>query len=185
MHALVPWHRDTHEIFALMGLVLNEGVARALKHMLLHPRPAEWCHLLGTCGSHGMPSSHSQCMFFALALYGSLYARHARIRTAFSAFIGAAEVLAVAAGAVVVAYARVHLHYHSIDQVVAGAVLGTLLGLAWAQLMQMLAPAYTALSDSWLGRLVELKDTWAVAEPLRIERDAFKGGRVSKAQKQQ
>eukprot|EP00198_Chlamydomonas_reinhardtii_P006870 XP_001696206.1 predicted protein [Chlamydomonas reinhardtii] len=49
--------RDIHEAVIFAGLVLNEGVARALKHLLAHPRPPATCAKLDLHGRNiaGVP----------------------------------------------------------------------------------------------------------------------------------
>ncbi|KAG1656164.1 hypothetical protein FOA52_008703 [Chlamydomonas sp. UWO 241] len=120
--------RDVHEIFVLAGLVLNELLARVMKEAAAQARPTvggcttctpgayaatnriqERCMLLGTCNSHGMPSSHAQCMAFALALHLMLLLKHRAQRSKPAAFVAAAEVLAMALGTAAVAYSRVYL----------------------------------------------------------------------------
>ncbi len=94
--------------------------------------------LLGTCRSYGSPSSHTQCMFFALAMYAGLQLmstkgrdpdagsavldddsvrRRLKLRRAVGLVIGAVETVCLAAASAAVAWSRVYLTYHSVDQV--------------------------------------------------------------------
>ena len=164
----------------LLGLLANEATARCLKHLVQQERPAATCGPLEICSSYGFPSSHTQCMFFAFALNmcinASKHAQDSRGKQLGSAFRMSAfdrawatvELLALACGAVAVGYSRVYLGYHSMEQVLAGAIFGMLFGLAWGLMTARMAPVFGSLAS--LLRLWHFKDTWGIAEPLRMER---------------
>jgi membrane-associated phospholipid phosphatase len=71
--------------------------------------------------------------------------------------------------AVGVAASRVYLGYHSLDQVAAGAVFGTLFGVLWSLLLHALQPLFKALAGVGLFQALGVKDTYSCADPLLIE----------------
>lgn len=166
--------RELHEAVLLVGLVLEEAVARALKHALKHPRPAT-CRMLNLCHSHGMPSSHTSMMFAYLAVTSCLALTVWRQRSAVSKALSAVEQLALAAAAAGVGMSRVYLGYHSIDQVLAGALLGSAFGLVWFGVLHALQPLYAVLAKWQLLQQLGVKDTYGVAEPLAVEQAAYNG----------
>lgn len=111
------YDRELHEAVVLAGFVVDEAVARGLKHVLRHARPVEFCATLNVCDSYGMPSSHTQCAFFAVAVHAYLAGRYWQFKSSGTRTIEALEVLALSAAAVAVAYSRVYLGYHATDQV--------------------------------------------------------------------
>jgi dolichyldiphosphatase len=166
--AKVYTRREVHEAVLLAGLVLEEGLARGLKHLLQHPRPAT-CAMLHICHSHGMPSSHTSMMFCWTTLACCVALRHLSRQGLSSRVLSVAELAAYSSIAVGVAASRVYLGYHSLDQVAAGAVFGVVFGVLWSLLLHALQPVYKALAGvRWLQAL-GVKDTYSCAEPLLIE----------------
>jgi membrane-associated phospholipid phosphatase len=140
--------RSIASVLLCSGHVLNVALSKALKVLLAQPRPVASCARLGTCGSMGMPSTHSQFMSFA---FWSLY-WHARGREE-----GRGEVRGEVRGrgrdrgtrsrpkrvlngpravlclvSLLVPILRVVSGHHSLGQVIVGWVLGGVLGVAWA-----------------------------------------------------
>lgn len=172
--------RELHEAVLLAGLLLEEGIARALKHLLKHPRPAT-CDMLQLCHSHGMPSSHTSMMFAYLAITSCIALQLWRRRGTVTRLMAAAEQLAVAAAAVGVGASRIYLGYHSSEQVLAGALLGCMFGVVWFCVMRLLEPEYDMLSRWQLLRQLGVKDTWGVGEPLAVEAAAFSSSSKAKS----
>jgi dolichyldiphosphatase len=168
--------RELHEAVLLAGLVLEEAVARALKHILKHPRPST-CSMLHLCHSHGMPSSHTSMVFAYLAVSCCIALQLRKQRGTVSKLLAAVEQLALAAAAVGVGCSRVYLGYHSVDQVLAGAALGSVFGIAWFGVLCALAPLYGVLADWLLLQQLGVKDTWGVGEPLAAEQVAYSSTR--------
>jgi dolichyldiphosphatase len=166
--AKVYTRRELHEGVLLMGLVLEEALARGLKHLLQHPRPAT-CAMLHICHSHGMPSSHTSMMFCWATLAAAAAHRNFGKQTATSKLLSVAELAAYSSMAVGVAASRVYLGYHSLDQIAAGAVFGMLFGVLWSLLMHAMQPLYKALAGVGLFRSLGVKDTYSCADPLLIE----------------
>lgn len=181
--AKVYTRREVHEAVLLAGLVIEEALARALKHLLQHPRPAT-CALLHMCHSHGMPSSHTSMMFCWTALALCSAYRQSRSQqsgkqgggpAAIARLLTALELLAYISLSVGVAVSRVYLGYHSIDQVAAGAALGVVFGVAWALVMHVLQPLYRAVAGVKPLQDLGVKDTYSCADPLLVEAAAHAG----------
>ncbi len=174
-----------HEAVFFAGCLANEALARLLKKVLKHPRPAATCARLQLCHSHGMPSSHTQMMAFVLALSAclALYRRRwlkpeltalkaTRAKEAARAALAGAELLALAGATAVVAASRVYLGYHSPDQVAAGALVGGAFGLLWFRLMLALAPLYGRAAALAPCYWLDVRDTWGLGERVHaLERD--------------
>lgn len=169
--------REFSDLFILLGLVVNEALARAIKHAIQEPRPSTCQHLgVGMCDSFGMPSSHTQQMFFILALYGLLLqSRLARAPPlpAFDVVWGLMEVLVCGLSAVAVGLSRLYLGYHTSWQVACGAVLGWLAGVAWYWLLLLAQPHFQRLCRWYPAALLHAKDTLHVSNPLQLERRLF------------
>ncbi|KAG2502037.1 hypothetical protein HYH03_000531 [Edaphochlamys debaryana] len=165
--------REIHEGVIVAGFIINEGIARVLKQLFAHARPAETCLVLNLCDSHGMPSSHTSCIAFGLALHGFLAARHPHGKSLGTRLADSCEVLGLVFAAWLTGLSRWYLGYHSWDQVVAGGVLGLALGAVWYQVL--LWPVWTRVCATPLGTLLHLKSTWDVTDPLREEAAFFRG----------
>ncbi|KAG0349710.1 hypothetical protein BG005_010805 [Podila minutissima] len=116
--AVILTTRDLTPILMLAGQALNECVNFVLKRLVKQARPTEY---LGD--GYGMPSSHSQFMaFFATYLTILMYRRGSTPGSVSPHVVTACVIL----WSVVVVYSRVHLYYHTWQQVVAGTICGCL-----------------------------------------------------------
>ncbi|KAJ2808138.1 hypothetical protein H4R20_000993 [Coemansia guatemalensis] len=120
--SIILGRREAAGILFLLGQLLNEAFNLVLKHAIRDERPN--IHL---GDGYGMPSSHSQFMGY-FVLYMVVYLErhiatnvvHKRV-TQLGAFI-----LGIS-----VAFSRVYLGYHTVWQVLAGAVVGVGFGVIW------------------------------------------------------
>lgn len=161
--------RELHQAVILAGFFANEVLARVLKHALRHPRPLASCEALNVCDSYGMPSSHTQCAFFAIGLHAILAARCWASKSAGTKLLEAAEVVGLSLMAPMVAASRVYLGYHSLDQVRAGAALGIFFSIGWGVLLNSLRPVYKRVAGLPLSKFLGIRDTWATPDPLALE----------------
>ncbi|KFH74219.1 hypothetical protein MVEG_01432 [Podila verticillata NRRL 6337] len=116
--AVILTTRDLTPILMLAGQALNECVNFVLKRFVKQARPTEY---LGD--GYGMPSSHSQFMaYFATYLTILMYRRGVTPGSVSPHVVTVCVVL----WSVVVIYSRVHLYYHTWQQVVAGSICGCL-----------------------------------------------------------
>ena len=115
------------------GLIATEIVARSLKHLLRQPRPAAAAALLGLGDSPGWPSSHA-ALAAAFATLETLDRSGATAATP-PPFLRTLELCAFWALAVACAASRVVLGYHSVEQAVAGFLVGVGVAAAWSELV--------------------------------------------------
>lgn len=91
------------------------------------------CGLLGKCESYGMPSSHAQVFGYALAVHLILRYAANKPRRSLQGRITSAETIFLSTIFTIVAFARVHLGYHTVFQTTIGGWLGLAFGLIWTQ----------------------------------------------------
>ena len=85
-------------------------------------------------GKYGMPSSHTQFMFFFATCIPLFFAASAaRKNQNFSNHLALLQFVSYVC-ATMVAYSRVHFEYHTYSQVFVGALVGIALGVAWTWL---------------------------------------------------
>lgn len=164
--------REVHEALTLFGLVVNEGIARALKHLVNSSRPPT-CAQLGVCDSHGWPSSHTSCMFFYFSYAACmLLYKHPRVTDTASRVSRAVEMVFVLYVSVTVGISRVYLGYHTTQQVIAGAAIGLCAGACCYIVISWLSHTFDAIAERFSA--FHVKNTWKVAEPLSFERDMYR-----------
>ena len=144
--------RDLHVCSLGLGQLLNEVLNYMLKNTIREPRPL---HPLNTHHEHipawGMPSDHSQFIAF-FAAYVTCYCRGSRE--------GAVWITAAWVGSVVVIFSRVYLGYHTVRQVVVGAAVGAIVGMAWYALTFVyLRPAcFARITTTPAARCLRVRD---------------------------
>lgn len=107
---------------------------------------------------YGMPSSHSQFMGF-FAVYVSLYLSNRGIRKHF--FLRCTRVAIIIAVSTGVCVSRIFLAYHTVLQVLVGAIIGILYGTCWFWMFSVLR-RYGVVDwtlDLRLSKYFWLKDT--------------------------
>ncbi|DAZ99359.1 TPA: hypothetical protein N0F65_005210 [Lagenidium giganteum] len=148
---LVVFQRDMDIIFMLIGQLANEVLNQILKRSIHQSRP----HGARMSGS-GMPSAHSQFITF-FSTYVILYTwkrlnSHRRLEQTLT-MVGAIVL------ATMVCVSRVRLGYHSLEQVLAGACVGCMAGLAWHMLGTAVAPRlFPVLVQSRLAQFFYVRD---------------------------
>lgn len=124
-------------------------VSRVLKELIRQPRPEASCTALGNCHEHGMPSSHSQFMTFSCTIailiftrrYARVHHRHSPPpKSEFTSSLIASpiyllELSIFVTATILTCWARVYLGYHTVLQVVIGALLGVLNARLWVIVM--------------------------------------------------
>ncbi len=95
-----------------------------------------------------------------------------KIKQTVQTLVTLAEVAALAAASAAVAASRVYLGYHSLDQVVAGAVVGSIFGAAWFVVMLTLAPVYQQVALLPASNWLDIRNTWDLGAGMHtFERD--------------
>ncbi|KAF8936012.1 hypothetical protein BGZ58_004678 [Dissophora ornata] len=121
--AIIVTARDMKPAVMFAGQLANEVFNQVLKRLVKQARPTEY---LGD--GYGMPSSHAQFMaYFATYTLILMYRRG----VAPDAFLPHAVSAAVTIWAALVVYSRVHLYYHTWQQVVAGTITGVVFALVY------------------------------------------------------
>lgn len=147
---LILFRRDLHTLSYLVGLVLNEGVNYVLKNTLRQGRPIFRPSLLH---EYGMPSSHSQFMwFFTTYMFLFIWVRLRHIRETNTAWVWiwkTAISLACLVTSIIVAGSRIYLQYHTVSQVIVGALLGSVLGVLWFLITHFALTPWFPTVASW------------------------------------
>ncbi|GJQ10740.1 hypothetical protein GpartN1_g2531.t1 [Galdieria partita] len=122
--SLVLFRREYFGLTLLSGQLANEVLNVILKVSFAQPRPVG-----GEQSEYGMPSAHSQSMFFVTSyvIFTLSRQRHKPLcdleKSLLYSFLLICSVL--------VSFSRIYLGYHSIRQVIVGAFVGCLLGYFW------------------------------------------------------
>ena len=132
--SVVMARREFITIVALLGQLANTAFNLVLKYFLAQDRPRT--SGLPHAGS-GMPSNHSQFVFFtaafwALHVYNDSAVQFSKDTTAWrGALYRHLTAFVLVATATGVAFSRVYLGYHYLDQAVVGSAAGLATGLGW------------------------------------------------------
>ena len=124
---LILLRRDYTTFYALGGQLLNLVFNKILKKLIDQPRPIHNHEL----SDSGMPSNHSQFIGYFVVYYSIQFLFNSHSKTlsvqykyfySFSLFILGA----------LVCFSRYYLGYHTVDQVLVGAGVGTTVGILWS-----------------------------------------------------
>lgn len=167
LHTLLT--RDLRGAFLLSGLVATAFLCTILKQIINQPRPVHANlhvseYLLPDGQQGGMPSNHaafvSFCAVFSMYFAMTQY-KHYQTQTTTttkSCYLRWIKRWVPAIGAIVIAagcsYSRVHLGYHTINQVLVGTLLGSTMGGIYAVFYDGVYRNRIApwVEQSWLGR---------------------------------
>ncbi|KAI1292708.1 hypothetical protein EDD11_008708 [Mortierella claussenii] len=166
--AVVLTTRDLTVILMLVGQLLNECLNFVLKRLVKQARPTEY---LGD--GYGMPSSHSQFMAYFATYMVILMYRSGASSGAISPHI--VSVLVIIWSSVVI-YSRVHLFYHTWQQVVAGSLCGCAFAIGYYFFTQRFLRArgmHEWMLDNSFGRWAYLVDRERIDHVYRYEWDQF------------
>ncbi|KAJ4967190.1 hypothetical protein NE237_019039 [Protea cynaroides] len=148
--AFILFRHDVEALWAAVGSIVNVLLSVSLKQILNQKRPNSTMK-----SDPGMPSSHAQSIFFAIVF----------VILSLVEWLGVNE-LSVIIGTLVLAcgsylsWIRVSQQYHTINQVLVGAVLGSICSILWWRLylgvLDVLWPSLYILFDSGLQKNSEL-----------------------------
>ncbi|KAG2374361.1 hypothetical protein C9374_010931 [Naegleria lovaniensis] len=146
-------NREYQSLFVILGILANEIVNDFLKHQFAQDRPpnllvAKFRNVDPTTATElvehfGMPSSHSQFMFFFACTVLCWFKVRSQLwkNVTFLSLFGLASI---------VAYSRVALHYHTVYQVLAGSFVGLVTGNLWKLfIINVLEPKVIPFLDSF------------------------------------
>uniref|UniRef100_M4BUL3 Dolichyldiphosphatase n=1 Tax=Hyaloperonospora arabidopsidis (strain Emoy2) TaxID=559515 RepID=M4BUL3_HYAAE len=148
---VVVSQRDLDSISMLIGQLASVVFNKVLKKLINQPRP-ESAFMSGP----GMPSAHSQFMGF-FAAYVVIYTwKRLNSRRRLEQLFTISSVIVTSC---LTCYSRIHLNYHSVDQVIAGAVVGVLTGVGWYTFISAVSPwLFPLVATSRLAKLFFVRD---------------------------
>ncbi|XP_037024239.1 dolichyldiphosphatase 1-like [Bradysia coprophila] len=169
--ALILFRRDLHTIIFFLGTILNEIFNKILKNWIQEPRPIERLNL---SDQYGMPSSHSQFIWF-FSTYSTLFIlfRLHHINNNALPFERAGRILVLVTCwtmTTLVCISRVYLLYHTIGQVIVGAILGILTGTSYFMFVHIVLTPFLPYVVSWkISEYLLLRDTTLIPNILWFE----------------
>jgi dolichyldiphosphatase len=123
---LIVCRRDLHTVQTMCGQLICLIFNKILKKLINQPRPLN-SSLHST--SSGMPSLHSQFIFFFAVFYilQIFFLENKLLGMLWKLFYASLLV----AASIIVAYSRVYLNYHTCEQVFVGGFCGTCFAIYW------------------------------------------------------
>ncbi|KAL6062570.1 Dolichyldiphosphatase 1 [Balamuthia mandrillaris] len=169
------FRRELSVAFFMLGQLMDLVLNKALKQLYFKEvRPS------GTFRTdYGMPSNHSQFMFFFAGYFLLLLLFRLRLKR--HAFLWKSMIAGILlTAATTVAYARVHFGHHTERQVIYGGWIGLLSAGLWFALTEVLmrGAGLHAWMEAWpLCRYFCIKDSSAVEDALWLEYQANRWAR--------
>ncbi|EGG20998.1 dolichyldiphosphatase 1 [Cavenderia fasciculata] len=165
---LFIFRRDLRTAAVFAGLVFSESVNYVLKKTIKENRPDAYDGLIKGKHSYGMPSSHSQFMFFFSTLV-TLFIIKNRINFKHSTSLLTIPFLYTVSA--MVAYSRYHLYYHTLKQVLFGSLVGISLGPIWYFVIEFILVPYIfpIVINNPIGRYFYLRDTSSIHNLMEFE----------------
>jgi len=169
---LVLFRREMHTVTFLIGQLGNEVLNYVIKHIVKEKRPS-MRDLSNMHVKYGWPSSHAQFIWF-FAFYLTLFVNfRCHNRSISPCFFNVWKLIVTTASfclAGVVTYSRVYLGYHTLNQVVWGAAIGSVVSLIWFVLTQFVfAPLFPMFVHSKLGEFFMIRDSSLIPDVLWFE----------------
>ncbi|CAN8020305.1 dolichyldiphosphatase 1 [Ixodes scapularis] len=174
---LIIFRRDLHTITFLCGTILSEGINFILKHVIKEARPYK---ARDNYTEYGMPSSHSQLMWFVatyLAFFVLIRLHHGSSSSSWpwENLWKHAVIVCWFLLAGVVSYSRVYLQYHTWAQVCWGALIGSLLACLWFSVTQfVLTPLFPRVVSWPVSELLMLRDTTLIPNVMWFEYTSYR-----------
>ncbi|KAF9994020.1 hypothetical protein BGZ80_002623 [Entomortierella chlamydospora] len=162
--AVIATSRDLKPLVMLGGQLANELLNLILKRLVKQARPTEY---LGD--GYGMPSSHSQFMAY-FATYMVIMMCRRGIEP--GAIIPQTVCAAVTVWSALVVYSRVHLYYHTWQQVVAGTICGFIFALFYYYIVNNILRPMGILEwivDHPWARRLHARDTDAIPDLAKFD----------------
>ncbi|EME28076.1 Dolichyldiphosphatase 1 [Galdieria sulphuraria] len=161
--SLVLFRREYFGLALLFGQLVNEALNVILKVTFARPRPSR-----SEQNDYGMPSAHSQAMFFVTSciIFTLSRRRHKPLssleRNLLYSFLFLCSLS--------VSFSRIYLGYHSIHQVMVGALVGCLLGYFWTLYsLESNSRLLSALKSLAFLKLFYFKDSLEICHFLKRE----------------
>ncbi|KAG8231784.1 hypothetical protein J437_LFUL011884 [Ladona fulva] len=168
--ALVLFRRDLHTIAFFIGTMVNELLNLILKHTICEARPL---HRNALYTEYGMPSSHSQFMwFFAVYVIYFVFWRlhHMNNSTVLENVWKTAIIVGCVSMATMVTISRVYLQYHTWKQVLSGFLVGVIFATVWFAITHLfLTPLFPIVASWRVSEFLMLRDTTLIPNVLWFE----------------
>ncbi|XP_064457420.1 dolichyldiphosphatase 1-like [Ornithodoros turicata] len=172
---LVVFRRDLHTITFLCGTLLSEGVNFVLKHVIKEARPYK---ARENFTEFGMPSSHSQLMWFVatyLAFFIAIRLHHGSSSWPWESLWKYSVIVTCFLLAGAVSYSRVYLQYHTWSQVFWGALIGSVLACLWFAATQLvLTPLFPRIVSWPVSEFLMLRDTTLIPNVMWFEYTSYR-----------
>jgi dolichyldiphosphatase len=170
--------RDLQTVLMMIGQCVVIVLSGVMKAIIAQPRPPGQTDL----DDYGMPSSHASFTFY-IGIYLILQIvaiPSTKLSTIYKFFYSMFWFVPT----VGVGFARVYLLYHSMEQVVVGAILGTVVAVLWYSFMnsKMIKSLSRALCQSALFQFLLIRD-YADVEYACFEEYQAMNGNVKKSAK--
>jgi len=163
---------DLHTILFFIGQLCNEIINYTLKKVIAHPRPAR-NRSERLFSEHGMPSSHAQFMSFFivyLSLFLFIRLHHHSGQLVRHKIWKYSVWLTFSVSTILVFISRVYLLYHTINQVIVGAVVGSINGLVWFSMVHLLlSPFFPSIAAWSVCELLMIRDASLIPNCLLFE----------------
>ncbi|XP_072388732.1 dolichyldiphosphatase 1-like [Diabrotica undecimpunctata] len=168
--ALILFRRDLHTITFFLGTIVSEAFNYLLKHIICESRPIlRENHYV----EYGMPSSHAQFVwFFTTYVIYFVYIRlqHMNNNTIIQSLSKFLIIFSSLSMAILVSISRIYLEYHTVSQVLYGALIGVLFATFWFALTYLvLAPLFPQVVTWSISELLLLRDTTLIPNVLWFE----------------
>ncbi|KAB0798133.1 hypothetical protein PPYR_09126 [Photinus pyralis] len=167
---LILFRRDLHTITFFVGTLCSEAFNYLLKHSICEARPKL---RPDDMVEYGMPSSHAQFVwFFATYIIYFVFIRlhhmnnNTIIENVSKLLIISSSVLV----ALLVSFSRIYLEYHSISQVLCGALVGVVFATFWFALTYFVfTPLFPQIVTWKISEFLLLRDTTLIPNVLWFE----------------
>jgi dolichyldiphosphatase len=175
---LIIFRRDLHTIFFLLGVFVNSFVNVVLKKIIAQERPPFPSQMKKYHGNeqskgYGMPSHHSQFIWFFcfyMVLFLMFRVKSPLPRSTGDHFFRQLWMYFLLALASAVSYSRYYLGYHTLEQVVVGAVVGIVMACAWFYYIQHHAsPCFLKILCHPWAQFFMLRDTTMIPNIMMFE----------------
>ncbi|XP_076763668.1 dolichyldiphosphatase 1 [Xylocopa sonorina] len=167
---LILFRRDLHTITFFSGIIINQCINLILKHTICEARPTKRANIHV---EYGMPSTHSQFMWF-FATYTTLFIcirlHHNNNSSILEKFWRITVIATCIIIAILVTYSRVYLLYHTSSQVLCGALIGIILATIWFTITCVVLTPLFPIIVSWrISEYLLLRDTSLIPNILWFE----------------
>jgi dolichyldiphosphatase len=171
------FRRELQAMFFGLGLIISEIINQYIKELADEARPLT-CQVLEICDSNGWPSSHSQYMTFFSIYLTLLATQKFTFSDKFSKYF---TIILPWPFALVVIYSRVYLGYHTVAQVIAGSIVGLVLGATWFFIVsKYFVPYFPVIEGTSVCRYLCIKDSSHVPNVLQFEYDNCRNSRTER-----